>query len=62
MKVKTNPNDAGTKDAAIYEASRNARNAYAREWRAKNREKVRTYNARYWARKAEKEKVGEMCV
>ena len=31
---------------------REARNAYAREWRAKNRDKVRQYNADYWARKA----------
>ena len=34
------------------EAARQARNAYAREWRAKNRDKVRQYNADYWARKA----------
>ena len=34
------------------EAGRQARNAYAREWRAKNRDKVRQYNESYWARKA----------
>ena len=34
------------------EAARQARNAYAREWRAKNRDKVRQYNETYWARKA----------
>ena len=34
------------------EAGRQARNAYAREWRAKNRDKVRQYNETYWARKA----------
>ena len=34
------------------EAARQARNAYARAWRAKNRDKVRQYNADYWARKA----------
>ena len=37
------------------EAGRLARNAYAREWRANNREKVRQYNEGYWARKAERE-------
>ena len=37
------------------EAGRLARNAYAREWRANNREKVRQYNEDYWARKAERE-------
>ena len=34
------------------EAGRLARNAYAREWRAKNRDKVRQYNETYWERKA----------
>ena len=34
------------------EAGRQARNAYAREWRAKNPDKVRKYNNDYWARKA----------
>ena len=37
---------------AEMEAARQARNAYAREWRAKNRDKVKQYNANYWARKA----------
>ena len=31
-----------------------ARNAYAREWRAKNPDKVRKNNANYWLRKAGK--------
>ncbi len=31
-----------------------ARNAYAREWRAKNPDKVRKNNANYWLRKASK--------
>ena len=34
------------------EAGRQARNAYNRAWRAKNRDKVRQYNETYWARKA----------
>ena len=33
---------------------RAARNAYARQWRAKNPEKVRANNANYWLRKAQK--------
>ena len=37
---------------ATMEAARKARNAYAREWRAKNPDKVKQYNADYWARKA----------
>lgn len=31
-----------------------ARNAYAREWRAKNPDKVRKNNANYWLRRASK--------
>lgn len=34
------------------EEARNARNAYYRAWRAKNPEKVRESNERYWAKKA----------
>ena len=33
--------------------ARKARNAYQREWRARNREKVRAINARYWNKKAQ---------
>lgn len=28
--------------------------AYQREWRTKNKEKVREYNKRYWQKRAEK--------
>ena len=38
-----------------------ARNAYARRWRAANPEKVRANNANYWLRKAKKEKDAETC-
>lgn len=31
------------------------RREYLREWRAKNRDKVREYNLRYWARRVERE-------
>lgn len=34
------------------EAARKARNQYHREWRAKNKEKVKEINARYWAKRA----------
>lgn len=37
------------------DAARNARNAYARQWRAKNKDRVRENNLRYWARRAERE-------
>lgn len=36
-----------------------ARNAYARKWRAANPEKVRANNANYWLRKAQKEAAAE---
>ena len=36
------------------EKARQARNQYAREWRARNRDKVKASNERYWARKAVK--------
>lgn len=35
---------------------REARNEYLREWRKKNKDKVKKYNDGYWQRKAEKEK------
>lgn len=35
--------------------AREARNAYARKWRAANPDKVRANNANYWLRKANKD-------
>jgi hypothetical protein len=35
---------------------REARNEYARQWRAKNRDKVREANKRYWQKKTEQMK------
>lgn len=32
-----------------------AQRAYQREWRKNNREKVKEYNERYWARRVAKE-------
>ena len=34
------------------DAARDARNAYYRAWRARNPEKVRNSNKRYWSKKA----------
>ena len=35
--------------------NRERRNEYQRAWRAENREKVKAYNVAYWTRKAAKE-------
>ena len=35
------------------------RRAYYREWRAKNKDKVKKHNADYWKRRAEKRAVAE---
>lgn len=43
----------------LNDKARAARNAYAREWRAKNPEKVRAANKRYWMRRAETAKTEE---
>ncbi len=37
---------------------REARAKYFREWRAKNREKVKIYNQRYWQKKAAQQNSG----
>ena len=39
----------------LSEAARQARNAAAKAWRAKNKDKVKEYNRRYWEKKAWKE-------
>lgn len=36
----------------IQELARIARREYHRAWRAKNKEKIKATNARYWAKKA----------
>ena len=43
----------------LQELARQERNQYAREWRAKNKDKVRASNSRYWERKAMKKTVRE---
>lgn len=42
------------------EAARQARNRYARAWRAKNKDSVRASNARYWEKRAAREAEGEV--
>jgi len=37
-----------------FEKAKEIRNRYYREWRAKNREKVRQYSITYWLKQAEK--------
>lgn len=38
------------------DSAREARNRYKREWYAKNKEKQREYERRYWKRKADSDK------
>ena len=38
------------------ELAREAKNRYQREWRARNRDRVRESNLRYWAKSAAAEK------
>jgi len=40
------------------EQAKKARREYQRQWRAKNRDKVREANRRYWERKAEELQAG----
>lgn len=37
------------------EQAREAQRAYAKEWRARNKDKVREKNLRYWVRRAKRE-------
>ena len=40
----------------VEDAAREARNKYKRDWYAKNKDKQREYERRYWARKAESDR------
>ena len=40
-------------EQAAVEARRAYQREYMRDWRARNKDKVRAYNAAYWARKAQ---------
>ena len=43
---------AENKDLKMSEKAKQAQKAYMREWRRKNRDKMKEYNRRYWERKA----------
>lgn len=43
----------------IDEIIRNEKNLYQREWRAKNKDRVRVINRRYWAKRALKKLIEE---
>lgn len=40
------------KDPKFGDDVRDVQNAYQREWRGRNKDKVREYNRRYWTKKA----------
>ena len=44
----------------LSESARQARNAYTRAWRARNTEKVRETNRKYWERRATRVVDGEL--
>ena len=44
-------------DTRLSEEARLARNAYYRQYRAKNKDRIKTINARYWAKYAERRRV-----
>ena len=45
---------------AEIEIAKRARNEYARAWRAKNKKRVQETNRRYWLKRAQAAKVGNM--
>ncbi len=47
--------------AELTDEAKAARAAYMREWRRKNPEKVREYDARRWQNLADREKEGAPC-
>ena len=48
--------EAKRDETAIEAAAREAKNAYLREWRAKNPDRVKQHLKNYWLKKAEQEK------
>lgn len=57
MKYRTQDRKIAELNNQRLTSAREAQNAYTREWRKKNPDKVRQYNQNYWARKAEKDAV-----
>ena len=43
----------------LTDQEKEARARYFRDWRARNRDKVRIYNQRYWKKRAEQERKEE---
>lgn len=43
--------------AVMNDEARKLRNAYARDWRAKNKDKVKAHQEKYWSNKVLKEKI-----
>jgi len=43
----------------LNEMAQSEKNEYLRNWRAKNKEKVKRYNDEYWKRKAQKKLAGQ---
>lgn len=41
------------------EEAKKARREYARQWRAKNRKKIKEYMERYWERRVQQDKENE---
>ena len=46
-------------DPKTAERAKELQRQYVREWRQRNRDKVKSYNARYWMKKAEQEERDE---
>lgn len=44
-----------THTTGMSDAAKEARRAYYKAWRAKNKDRVHEYNAQYWAKRAELE-------
>ena len=57
--MKMNCQGGDHKVSKCTNAAREARNAYQRAWRAKNPDRVREINNRYWTKKAKELQKGE---
>lgn len=44
------------------EKAREERNAYMREWRKKNKDRVKKYNSSYWERKSKSKREEEQSI
>ncbi|EOU1151352.1 hypothetical protein ACSXCW_12530 [Clostridium perfringens] len=44
------------------EKAKEERNAYMREWRKKNKDRVKEYNSSYWERKSKSKREGEQSI